>query len=71
MKSLGKRAEGLRLERMQGSPMWAGDAFRNIHPTLAGLRDLTAPRPTWSEFLRGGVRRSPSAPLPSMNPLDA
>ena len=71
MKSLGKRADGLRLERMQGSPMWAGDGFRNIHPTLAGLRDSTTQRPTLSEFLCGGVRRSPSAPLPSMNPLDA
>lgn len=71
MKSLGKRVDGLRLERMRGSPMWAGGGFRNIHPTLPGLRDLSAPRPTLSEFLRGGVRRSPSAPLPSMKPLDA
>ena len=71
MMSLGKRAEGLRLERMQGSPMWAGDGFRNIHPALAGLRDSPTQRPALSEFLCGGIRRSPSAPLPSMNPLDA
>ena len=46
MKSLGKRATGLRLERMKSSPLWAGDAFRNVHPVLPGLRDAAAPRPT-------------------------
>ena len=41
MKSLGKRAAGLRLERMKASPLWAGDSFRNVHPVLPGLRDAT------------------------------
>jgi L-ascorbate metabolism protein UlaG (beta-lactamase superfamily) len=71
MKSLGKRAAGARLERMRGSPMWVGESFRNIHPIQPGLRDATAPRVTLSEFLCGGERRVPSAPLPSMNPTDA
>jgi L-ascorbate metabolism protein UlaG (beta-lactamase superfamily) len=71
MKSLGKRAAGKRLERMRGSPMWAGESFRNIHPIAPGLRDATAPRVTLSEFLCGGERRVPSAPLPAVNPTDA
>ena len=69
MKSLGKRADGLRLERMRASPRWVGDGFRNLHPIAPGLRDLAAPRPTLSEFLCGGTRRVPGAPLPSLNPL--
>ena len=32
MKSLGKKPEGARLERLQDSPLWSGEAFRNIHP---------------------------------------
>ncbi|MBL0150683.1 MAG: MBL fold metallo-hydrolase [Ideonella sp.] len=68
MKSLGQRAQGLRLERMQSSPLWAGDGFRNRHPVLPGLRDATAPRPSLSEFLCGGPRRTPSGPLPLLDP---
>ncbi len=71
MKSLGKRAEGLRLERMKASPLWAGDGFRNKHPVMPGLRDSTAPRPTLTEFLCGDGRRTPPGPLPALNPLDA
>ena len=59
MKSLGKRADGLRLERMQSSPLWAGDGFRNIHPVLPGLRDPSAAPPSLSEFLCDGERRVP------------
>ena len=72
MKSLGKKATGARLERMQDSPLWAGDGFRNLHPILPGLRDLTGLRVTLSEFLcGGGERRVPRGPLPSSNPLGA
>ena len=71
MKTFGKKSEGLRLERIKASLMWAGEAFRNIHPVLPGLRDATVPRPTLSEFLCGGSRRVPQGPLPSMNPTDA
>ena len=70
MKSLGKKADGLRLDRMKSSPLWAGDGFRNMHPVLPGLRNLEVPRPTLSEFLCGGVRRVPRVPLPSVDPRD-
>jgi L-ascorbate metabolism protein UlaG (beta-lactamase superfamily) len=68
MKSMGKRAAGARLERMQASPRWVGDGFRNQYPMLAGLRDTTVPMPTVSEFLCGGKRRVPTAPLPAFDP---
>jgi L-ascorbate metabolism protein UlaG (beta-lactamase superfamily) len=68
MKSFGKRPGGSRLERMKASPLWTGEAFRNIHPVLPGLRNPTVPAPTLKEFLCGGDRRVPQAPLPSVNP---
>lgn len=71
MKALGKRPGGLRLERMRSSPLWAGEAFRNIHPVLPGLRDAGARPPSLSEFLCGGERRVPQQELPSINPRDA
>ena len=71
MKSLGRRSQGARLERVRASPRWAGDRFRNLHPMLPNLRDPKAPMPTLSEFLCGGERRVPKGPLPSMNPLEA
>jgi L-ascorbate metabolism protein UlaG (beta-lactamase superfamily) len=70
MKSLGRKAAGLRLERMRSSPMWAGEGFRNIHPVLPGLRDANAAPPTLSEFLCGGERRVPREPLPSCDPRE-
>ena len=71
MKSLGRRAEGLRLERVQASPRWSDASFRNLHPIPAGLRDLTVERPSLSDFLCGGVRRVPRGPLPTRDPRDA
>ena len=71
MKSLGKKPEGLRLDRMRSSPLWAGDAFRNIHPIQPGLRDPAVARPSLGEFLCGGPRRTPGAPLPSLDPRAA
>jgi L-ascorbate metabolism protein UlaG (beta-lactamase superfamily) len=70
MKSLGKRSDGARLERMKSSPLWAGDRFRNAHPITPGLRDPTASMPSLSDFLCGGERRVPRGPLPSTNPLE-
>ena len=70
MKSLGKKASGARLERMQDSPLWTGQSFRNVHPTLPGLRDSAVASPTISEFLCGGTRRTPRGPLPSLDPRD-
>ncbi|MBE2244820.1 MAG: MBL fold metallo-hydrolase [Burkholderiaceae bacterium] len=71
MISLGKRAQGLRLERIESSPRWAGEAFRNVHPIAPGLQDASVPRPTLAEFLCGGDRRVPRRPLPSLDPRDA
>ena len=71
MKTFGRRAEGLRLERMQASPLWAGEGFRNRHPVIDGLRDPSVARPTLTEFLCGGDRRAPPGPLPSLDPRAA
>src|SRR5258708_6497266 len=71
MKSFGSKPQGTRLERIKASPRWAGERFRNVHPIIAGLRAPTVPMPTLRDFLCGGERRVPRAPLPSMNPLDA
>jgi L-ascorbate metabolism protein UlaG (beta-lactamase superfamily) len=71
MRSLGRRPEGTRLERIKASPRWADGYFHNLHPILPGLRDASAPMPTLREFLCGGERRLPPGPLPSRNPLDS
>ncbi|HSN31427.1 MAG TPA: MBL fold metallo-hydrolase [Ideonella sp.] len=68
MTSLGRKANGLRLERMRASLLWAGEAFCNLHPILPGLRDAGVERPTIGEFLCGGDRRVPRGPLPSIDP---
>ncbi len=70
MKSFGKRAQGARLERMQSSPMWAGEGFRNIHPAIPGLRDPAAQMPSIKDFICGGERRAPSGTLPVIDPRD-
>ena len=71
MKSMGKRADGERLARMQASPLWAGEGFRNQHPVLPGLREPGATMPSIADFLCGGVRRVPTGPLPSVDPRPA
>ena len=68
MKSMGKRAEGARLERMRGSPRWRDGGFRNLHPIDPGLRDPSAAMPTLADFLWGGERRVPTRPLPADDP---
>jgi len=70
VKSLGRKPEGARLERIKASRLWVGEQFRNVHPILPGLRDPNASMPTIGEFLCGGERRVPRGPLPSMNPLE-
>ena len=71
MKAFGAAAAGRRLERMKASPLWGGDAFRNIHPVLPNLRDPAAAPPTMSEFLCESGRRVPRGPLPSTDPIAA
>jgi L-ascorbate metabolism protein UlaG (beta-lactamase superfamily) len=56
---------------MKASPLWALDRFQNVHPVLPNLRDPTVPMPSLRDFICGGERRVPRAPLPSMSPLDA
>jgi len=70
MRSLGRRPEGSPLERIRASPRWVGEAFRNLHPILPGLRDPNAPMPSLREFLCGGERRVPPGPLPAVDPLE-
>jgi L-ascorbate metabolism protein UlaG (beta-lactamase superfamily) len=74
MKSLGKRATGLRLERMRASPLYrvtdSGEGFRNLHPIQPGLRDGTE-RPSIGDFLCSDGRRTPTGPLPAVSPVDA
>jgi L-ascorbate metabolism protein UlaG (beta-lactamase superfamily) len=75
MKSLGARAEGERLERMRASPQWLateqGGTFRNVFPIPPGLRDPSAKMPSLTDFLCGGTRRVPTAPLPALDPRPA
>jgi L-ascorbate metabolism protein UlaG (beta-lactamase superfamily) len=71
MKSLGKKSQGARLERIKASPRWGGERFQNVHPIPAGLRDPNIPMPKLSEFLCGGERRVPRGKLPAMNPIES
>src|SRR5258706_10089037 len=70
MKSLGSRPKGPRQERIQASPRWAGDGFRNVHPVIPGLKDPDTPMPTVKDFFCEDGRRVPTAPLPSTSPLE-
>jgi L-ascorbate metabolism protein UlaG (beta-lactamase superfamily) len=71
MNSFGRKASGVRLERMQSSPRWAGEGFRNVHPVLPGLRATDVRMPSLADFLCGGGRRIPRRALPSTSPRDA
>ena len=70
MKSMGQRATGARLERMQASPRWDGQGFRNLHPIPPGLRDASGPRASMLEILCPDGRRRPPGPLPTVNPRE-
>jgi L-ascorbate metabolism protein UlaG (beta-lactamase superfamily) len=70
MRTFGKKPTGARLERIKASPLWTGESFKNSYPIPAGLRDTEAGMPSIREFICGGERRVPSAPLPVMDPLD-
>lgn len=65
--AFGARASGLRLERMKASPRYLDGTFHNTQPVAPGLKKGTV-APTMAEFLCGGQRRTPPAPLPSLNP---
>lgn len=57
-----------RRERIESSPRWDGQRFRNTFPTSRG--DPQIAMPSLSDFLCGGERRVPTGPLPARNPLD-
>jgi L-ascorbate metabolism protein UlaG (beta-lactamase superfamily) len=78
LKALGAAARGERRERMRASAQWVaaadgngGGAFRNRAPIRAGLRDPKASMPSLADFLCGGTRRVPEAPLPVLDPREA
>jgi L-ascorbate metabolism protein UlaG (beta-lactamase superfamily) len=56
-----------RLERMQASPRFDGRVFRNANPVALGLKP-DAIVPTMKDYLCGGERRVPGAPLPLADP---
>jgi L-ascorbate metabolism protein UlaG (beta-lactamase superfamily) len=64
--AFGKYPSGLRLERMQGSPRYRDGEFHNLHPVLPGLK--SGSMPSLGDFLCGGGRRVPSAPLTVHDP---
>jgi L-ascorbate metabolism protein UlaG (beta-lactamase superfamily) len=62
-RGLGKRAEGERLQRMQASPAWNGERFRNAIPT--GEMSSWALTKRW---LKGADFTSPTEPPPTVTP---
>ena len=69
IRSLGTKAAGLRLERMQASPLWSGAGFKNKHPILPGLRNPNAQMPSIREFLFSDNNRTPKRQLPRIHPI--
>jgi L-ascorbate metabolism protein UlaG (beta-lactamase superfamily) len=56
-----------RHERLLASPRFDGRTFHNTQPARTGLKPGTA-IPTMKEYLCGGERRVPGAPLPLVDP---
>ena len=56
----------LRRERIESSPRWDGERFRNTHVAPRG----NVPMPTLKDFLCGGERRVPQSPLPAIDPRE-
>jgi L-ascorbate metabolism protein UlaG (beta-lactamase superfamily) len=69
MSAFGGKIAGLRLERIMASTRYSGGEFHNTRPAAPGLKKGTA-IPTMKEYLCGGQRRTPPAPLPSVSPLE-
>jgi len=57
-----------RQERIASSPRWDGTRFRNSSPVPRG--NPAVAMPSIGEFICGGIRRVPSAPLPAVNPIE-
>jgi len=56
--------------RIKASPRYADGVFRNTADVSPGLKPGTT-LPTMIEYFRGGTRRVPKAPLPSLDPRPA
>lgn len=70
MSVFGSKPAGLRRERVLGSPRFIKGAFRNTLRVGPGLKS-GAVWPTLRDFVLGGQERTPPAPLPALNPLEA
>ena len=62
---------GLRRERMNASPRFDGQTFRNTHRADAPRLKKGSVLPTLGEFLIGRERRTPPGRLPTASPLEA
>jgi hypothetical protein len=58
------QSSGARLERIAASPRWDGTRFRNSSIIPRG--DPGVPMPALGDFICGGDRRVPQAPLPAL-----
>ena len=63
-----RRTNGLRRERIQASPRFSDGTFRNTTGVGPSLKKGSTV-PVMREFMFGGGRRVPIAPLPSVSPL--
>jgi len=61
-----RQARGLRLERMQSSPQYAGDRFVNTYPSSSPR--VEDDKPSLVDFIFHGEGRTPSQALPSLDP---
>ncbi|PXV56120.1 L-ascorbate metabolism protein UlaG, beta-lactamase superfamily [Dyella jiangningensis] len=61
-----RHAAGLRLERMQASPQYGGEGFINTYRSSAPR--IEDERPSLVDFIFRGEGRTPSKPLPSLDP---
>jgi L-ascorbate metabolism protein UlaG (beta-lactamase superfamily) len=64
----GGKAHGLRLERIRASSRFLEGVFQNTAAVAPGLKPGTT-LSTMSEYVLGGQRRTPPAPLPFESPL--
>ncbi|MFZ4284824.1 MBL fold metallo-hydrolase [Variovorax sp. HJSM1_2] len=58
------------MERIQASPRWDGQGFRNLHPIERGLR-VKGQMPGMRELIFGDENTAPNGPLPSVDPLQS
>lgn len=64
---MGATPSGARLTRMQNSPQWAGERFRNANPSVAGgpEGDAATQRDAVRRLVTGRALRQPPVPIPT------